>query len=108
METEMTSGSRFWTEAGVLGALAAEGLAAEASPEGLVVWIEVEDETRALLDLAAHGIVLGEGRRAFLSVSKRRYLRVAITHLPDDLLLVAELARTIRQAAMGELRAYLN
>ncbi|MFE4196683.1 aminotransferase class I/II-fold pyridoxal phosphate-dependent enzyme [Paenarthrobacter sp. NPDC056912] len=92
----------------LLEALDAEGLTAEASPEGLMVWVEVADETRALLDLAAHGIVLGEGRRAFLEGTTRGYLRIAVTHLPDDSRLIAELAGTIRQAAAGELRAYLN
>ncbi|MCU1519465.1 MAG: GntR family transcriptional regulator [Pseudarthrobacter sp.] len=92
----------------LLDALASEGLAAQASPEGLIVWVEVEDETRALLDLAAHGIVLGEGRRFFVTGVPQGYLRIAITHLPDDPRLVGELARTVRQAASGELRAYLN
>ncbi|MFF1831331.1 aminotransferase class I/II-fold pyridoxal phosphate-dependent enzyme [Paenarthrobacter sp. NPDC058040] len=92
----------------LLNALAAEGLSAEASPEGLIVWVEVPDETRALLDLAAHGIVLGEGRRAFLTGTSRGYLRIAITHLPDEPRLISELAATIRQAAAGELRAYLS
>jgi DNA-binding transcriptional MocR family regulator len=92
----------------LLDALAAGGLTAYASPEGLIAWAEVEDATRAVLDLAAHGIVLGARRRAFVTGGHRGYLRIAMTHLPDDRRLVAELARTIRQAATGELRAYLN
>ncbi|WP_426986120.1 hypothetical protein [Pseudarthrobacter sp. Y6] len=47
----------------LLDALASDGLTARASSGGLIAWVEVEDETRALLDLAAHGMVLGEGRR---------------------------------------------
>lgn len=92
----------------LLDALFSEGMTAEASPEGLIVWVKVEDETRALLDLAAHGIVLGEGRRAFVTDDHPGYLRIAITHLPDEPRLVGELARTIRQATSGELRANFN
>jgi DNA-binding transcriptional MocR family regulator len=92
----------------LLDALATEGLKGQASPEGLIVWVEVDDETRALLDLAAHGIVLGEGRRLFVNGVGQGYLRIAVTHLPDDPRLVGELAQTVRQAASGELRAYLN
>jgi DNA-binding transcriptional MocR family regulator len=83
-------------------ALLAEGVEVVAR-DGLVLWVPVADETRALITLAASGVSVGAGSRCFADPpSRRRHLRVAVGQLPDDLARVADLAGLVAMAARDE------
>jgi DNA-binding transcriptional MocR family regulator len=84
------------------------GLAAQSGPGSLVVWIEVADETDALVALASHGISVGSGRKTFVSNPDRGLLRISVTQLPDNRGLLAELAGLVASAASGTLREYFD
>ena len=92
----------------LLAELARVGLVARSGPDSLVVWIEVEDETDALVALASQGISVGSGRRTFVSRPDRGLLRISVTQLPDDESLLAELAGILAAAVRGSVREYFD
>lgn len=68
---------------------------------GLFVWIPVADELRAVADLAALGVRVQAGSRAYLDPPADPHIRVATTRLPDDSGLLDDLAAVIAGAASG-------
>ncbi|GGF22066.1 aminotransferase class I/II-fold pyridoxal phosphate-dependent enzyme [Subtercola lobariae] len=89
-------------------ALRSEGVTVFAGPESVVVWVEVRDETDALLALARQGISVGAGSKSFVHAPSRPLLRISITQLPDDSVVIGQLARTIAQASSASTREYFD
>lgn len=85
----------------LVSALAAEGVKLN-QPDGLVLWLPVQDEAAALVSLATHGISAGAGRRCFVSMPAAGYIRIAISHLPDDEALIQQLAGWLLEAMAGQ------
>ncbi|MEF2977268.1 aminotransferase class I/II-fold pyridoxal phosphate-dependent enzyme [Subtercola sp. YIM 133946] len=89
-------------------ALRREGLRVRSGPESLVVWVEVNDETDALLTLARKGISVGAGSKSFVTPPSTPLLRISATQLPDDEALMAQLARAIAEASSASNREYFD
>ena len=89
-------------------ALENAGLVAHTGPHSLVVWIDVDNETDALVALATQGISVGSGRKSFVDHPDRGLLRISVTQLPDDRVLIEQLAQIIANAASGSLREYFD
>jgi DNA-binding transcriptional MocR family regulator len=94
--------------AALLDALRAHGLTAVAGPQSLVVWVEVPDETAALLALARRGIVVGAGSRSFVDGGETAMLRISVTQLPDDAAVVDELASEVAAATRLGAREFFD
>lgn len=88
-------------------ALADRGVTAHAGPNSLVVWVEVRDETGALLELARRGINVGSGARSYVA-GGGGLLRIAVPQLPDAPAAVAELADAVAGAAGVVHREFLD
>ena len=58
---------------------------------GLNVWIEVADEQRAVVSLAAQGIGVAPGRPFMVEPGETDFIRVTISTMGDDLNHIAEL-----------------
>ncbi|MCA2205588.1 aminotransferase class I/II-fold pyridoxal phosphate-dependent enzyme [Nocardia rosealba] len=93
--------------AGLIAALAAHGVVAEAGTNSLVVWVEVADEQGALLRCARHGVVVGSAARSHVAAA-RAAIRVAVPQLPDDPRRLAELAALLADAAASTHREFLD
>ncbi len=78
-------------------ALAAHGVAV-GNGHGLNVWVPVEDEQRAVVALAAHGIGVAPGA-PFRVGAGRPHVRVSIGTLPDER--VPDVADTVAAVATG-------
>lgn len=92
----------------LIAALRERGLASYAGEEGIVVWVEVPDETAALLALARRGIVVGAGSRAFVNAPPKPLLRLSVTQLPNDDAILAELAGHVADAARVGAREFFD
>ncbi|WP_159502440.1 aminotransferase class I/II-fold pyridoxal phosphate-dependent enzyme [Microbacterium sp. 18062] len=92
----------------LLAALTDRGLTVRSGPHSLVVWVEVPDETAALLALARHGVSAGAGSRSFAASPQQPLLRLSVTQLPDDPALVGELADHVAAAARASLREFFD
>ncbi len=92
----------------LVAALTARGLTASAGENSIVVWVEVPDETAALLALARLGIVVGAGSRSFVGQEDRALLRISVTQLPDDPELIAELADHVFDSARSGAREFFD
>jgi DNA-binding transcriptional MocR family regulator len=79
-------------------ALCAEGVDVLAQ-DGLMLWIPVENETRALIRLATVGVSLAPGSRCFVRPPAGQHLRIATSRLPDDPRHAVELASLVAVAA---------
>lgn len=62
---------------------------------GLALWLAVDDEAGAIVNLATQGVVLGSGSPCFVGVERAPHVRVAISRLPDDPTRIAALADLI-------------
>jgi DNA-binding transcriptional MocR family regulator len=90
-----------------LAAFARAGLTATASPDGFVVWVQVPDETSALVNLARQGLVVAAGSTSFVTPPGGQ-LRVSVLQLPDTMELVDELAVAVRAAVHSAEREYFD
>jgi DNA-binding transcriptional MocR family regulator len=90
-----------------LDAFAKAGLNATGSENGFVVWVQVPDETSALINLARQGIVVASGSKSFISTS-RGLLRISVLQLPDDPAQVDDLAVAVRSAVHSAEREYFD
>lgn len=88
-------------------ALAERGIRAHSGPNSLVLWVEVRDETGAMLDLARKGIHVGSGARSYVG-GGHGLLRVAVPQLPDESVAIAELADALAAAAGMVHREFLD
>ncbi|WP_067672598.1 aminotransferase class I/II-fold pyridoxal phosphate-dependent enzyme [Nocardia miyunensis] len=89
-------------------ALRERGVAARSGPNSLVVWVEVKDETGALIELARLGISVGPGARSFVGQTAQGRLRIAVPQLPDDPHGIAELADAVAAVAGAVHREFLD
>ncbi|MET0900563.1 MAG: aminotransferase class I/II-fold pyridoxal phosphate-dependent enzyme [Mycobacterium sp.] len=90
-----------------LAAFARAGLSATASGDGFVVWVQVPDETSALINLARQGLVVAAGAKSFVS-APRGFLRISVLQLPDDADQVDGLAVAVRAAVHSAEREYFD
>lgn len=90
-----------------LSAFAAVGLTATASVDGFVVWVQVPDETSALINLARQGLVVAAGAKSFVT-SPRGFLRISVLQLPDDSDQITGLAVAVRAAVHSAEREYFD
>ncbi len=84
----------------LIEALRTEGLTLHSGPNSLVVWVEVHNETSALISLAQEGIAVGAGSTAFVTPPPRPFIRVSVTLVPDDAAGLQSLVGAITRAAM--------
>ncbi|MDY0910208.1 aminotransferase class I/II-fold pyridoxal phosphate-dependent enzyme [Microbacterium sp. CFBP9034] len=82
-------------------ALEERGVRVDTGPRSLVIWVEVADETDALVTLAAKGISVAPGSKVFVSAPERAVLRLSPLQLPDDDTAIADLADLVAKAAHG-------
>lgn len=88
-----------------LKAFARAGLTATAGDDGFVVWVQVPDETSALVNLARQGLVVAAGSTSFVN-PPGGLLRVSVLQLPEDQ--VDELAGAVRAAVHSAEREYFD
>ncbi|GLW90521.1 aminotransferase class I/II-fold pyridoxal phosphate-dependent enzyme [Actinokineospora globicatena] len=69
------------------------------SRDGLVLWVPVPDETRAMVALAGAGVTVAAGSRCYIDPPAEHHIRIATSHLPDDPRRVADLADLVARAA---------
>ncbi|GAC67865.1 aminotransferase class I/II-fold pyridoxal phosphate-dependent enzyme [Gordonia soli] len=93
---------------GLVTELVARGASARAGRNSLVVWLDVRDETGALIELARRGIHVGAGARSFVTPRSGGLLRIAVPQLPDDQAALAELAEAAVEAAGSVHREFLG
>ncbi|MCC2033719.1 aminotransferase class I/II-fold pyridoxal phosphate-dependent enzyme [Microbacterium allomyrinae] len=89
-------------------ALESRGLTVETGPRSLVLWVDVDDETDALVSLAAKGISVAPGSRVFIAAPERSVIRISPLQLPDDADAIAELADQVAKAARGGTREFFD
>jgi DNA-binding transcriptional MocR family regulator len=77
-------------------------------PRSLVLWVEVADETDALVGLAAKGISVAPGSKVFVTAPARGVIRISPLQLPDDPAAVNELADAVATAARGASRQFFD
>ena len=64
-------------------ALTTKGLVVHEGVQSIVHWIEVADETNALVRLAARGIIAGAGSRSFVERPPHDLIRLSAMQLPE-------------------------
>lgn len=89
-------------------ALSERGLAVQTGERSLVVWVDVADETDALVALATEGVSVAPGRKVFVDDPARTVVRISPLQLPDDPAAVADLADLLTRAARGAARTYFD
>ena len=89
-------------------ALEDRGLAVETGDHGLVLWVDVVDETDALVALAAKGISVAPGSKVFIETPDRPVIRLSPLQLPDDPTTIGELAELVSSAARGAAREFFD
>jgi DNA-binding transcriptional MocR family regulator len=89
-------------------ALTERGLSVQTGDRGLVVWVDVADETDALVFLAGVGVSVAPGRKVFVTEPERTVIRISPLQLPDDPAAVADLADLLAGAARGATRTYFD
>lgn len=82
----------------LVAALESRGVVVHSGPESIVLWIEVADETEAMLRLASRGISVGSGSRSFVTPQAQPVIRVSPMQLPDAQELVDQLADILASA----------
>ncbi|MFT4122685.1 MAG: aminotransferase class I/II-fold pyridoxal phosphate-dependent enzyme [Microbacteriaceae bacterium] len=89
-------------------ALGRQGLVVHAGPGSVVLWVEVADETDALVALASRGALVAGASRAYVARPARDMIRLSALQLPeDDEPLFARLAEAVAEAARGR-REYFD
>jgi DNA-binding transcriptional MocR family regulator len=88
-----------WRRTTLIKALAGQGIEAR-NRDGIMVWIPVDDERAALVNLASYGIAAGAGSKCFIDPPPQSHLRIATSRLPDDRRLISQLAKTIARAVV--------
>jgi DNA-binding transcriptional MocR family regulator len=80
--------------ANLVSALAQRGVTATTGPDGQFVWVDVDDEVAAILQLAGEGITVGAGRECFVGPAPGS-IRIATMRLPDEPDALDQIAETI-------------
>lgn len=89
-------------------ALERRGAIVASGPLSLVLWIDVADETDALVGLAAQGITVAPGSKVFVSPPANPVIRLSPLQLPDDATAIDELAEAVATAARGASRQFFD
>ncbi|GAA2237225.1 aminotransferase class I/II-fold pyridoxal phosphate-dependent enzyme [Herbiconiux moechotypicola] len=89
-------------------ALERRGVRVHSGPHGIVLWVEVRNETDALLGLASKGVVVGAGSKAFVVPPAQPLIRVSPLQLPDDPAAIEQLAGWIAEASRGSVREFFD
>ena len=84
------------------------GLTVRSGPGSLVLWVEVRDERSAALALATRGIVVDTGAASYVRPPAPGVLRFSTAQLPEDQLLLDELATLVRRSVSGDLRVMFD
>lgn len=95
-------------KAALLAALERLGVTARSGPGSLIIWVDVPDETTAIIALAREGIAVGAASKSFAAPLSKSMLRVSVTLVPDDAALVEALARSIAAASAASSREYAD
>jgi len=87
----------------LVSALRALGLDA---PEGsgLIVWVPVPNESKAIVNLATHGVIVAGGTPCFVDRRHEPHIRISISRLPDDPSTIERFAQTVAAAISGPSR----
>lgn len=92
----------------LLDRLSRSALRVSSGSNSLVVWVEVADETTALLSLMRHGVAAGPGSTSFIEHRQPALLRLSVTQLPEDPNRIEELVRYLEEAAQPREREYFG
>ncbi|WP_243062805.1 aminotransferase class I/II-fold pyridoxal phosphate-dependent enzyme [Humibacter sp. RRB41] len=93
----------------LVDALRRQDLTVHVGADGIVLWVEVADETDALVGLAAKGILAGAAAKSFIVRPEHPMIRLSAMQLPeDDTALFERLAETITMAAQGGRREFFD
>jgi DNA-binding transcriptional MocR family regulator len=92
----------------LVDALTERGVSARSGPNSLVLWIDVQDETGAVIELARKGINVGSGARSYVRPVGHGLLRIAVPQLPDERGAIAELADAVADVAGTVHREFLD
>ncbi|MCO1459896.1 aminotransferase class I/II-fold pyridoxal phosphate-dependent enzyme (plasmid) [Burkholderia multivorans] len=65
---------------------------------GLILWVKVPNESRAIVNLATHGMIVAGGTQCFVDKRSDPHIRISISRLPDDATTIERLAQTIASA----------
>lgn len=90
----------------LVDALVARDIDARTGAHSLVVWVNVSDETAALVALARQGISVGAGSRSFVHAGGLNLLRISATQLPDDTGAIDQLADLVAVAVLESAREF--
>jgi len=89
--------------------LESRGLTVHSGPDSIVIWVEVANETDALIALASQGILAGAGSKSFVSTPQRDLIRLSPLQLDeDDPAAFERLARLVAAAARGGRREFFD
>jgi len=90
-------------------ALRARGLVVHSGPNSIVIWVEVANETDALIALAAQGILAGAGSKSFVSRPSHDLIRLSPLQLDEeDSTAFDRLAGLVSAAARGGRREFFD
>ena len=89
--------------------LEGRGVRVTSGERSAVVWVEVADETDALVALAGHGISVCPASKAFVGRSTPPALRISPLQLPDDPQVIGSFAALVATAATaGSTRQFFS
>jgi DNA-binding transcriptional MocR family regulator len=89
--------------------LESRGLTVHHGPNSIVVWVEVADETDALISLASQGVLAGAGSKSFVSAPNRDLIRLSPLQLDEENAAAFDrLAGLVATAARGGRREFFD
>ncbi|WP_213765533.1 aminotransferase class I/II-fold pyridoxal phosphate-dependent enzyme [Caballeronia sp. dw_19] len=71
---------------------------------GLIVWVRVPNESKAIVSLATHGVIVAGGAQCFVDRRNDPHIRISISRLPDDASTIERFAQTVAAAISGPSR----
>lgn len=93
----------------LIGELEGRGLTVHHGPNSIVVWVEVADETDALIALASQGVLAGAGSKSFVSAQDHDLIRLSPLQLnEEDATAFDRLAGLVAAAARGGRREFFD
>ncbi|MHA7987683.1 aminotransferase class I/II-fold pyridoxal phosphate-dependent enzyme [Rathayibacter sp. CAU 1779] len=93
----------------LVDSLRQRGVTVHVGANSIVLWVDVADETDALVALAAKGILAGAGSKSFIARPAHPMMRLSAMQLPeDDTALFERLSDTVAVAARGGTRQFFD
>lgn len=83
------------------GALRKAGIATTGD-DGVLLWVPVPDETRAITNLGMSGISVAAGSQCYISRPESHHIRIGTSRLPDDARYMERLAQRMAHAIKGD------